>query len=214
MIRFLPILFIVVLSGLTALAIKFPDSLNYDHMADANIVLNDTCSGTHIGDGYILTAAHCVRFLADGSDVNIKQVREGAHWVETTTTTGKVQWKDEVTDLAILWVPDSSIFATAEICRRDVVMGEKVVAFGNPAMLHDTMLPGVVNQPIRKVTIDRERLYFQINSGLVGGISGGAVYDRTGCLIGVAAASLQGTLMGAAVPVTLLPEDYKEKGSH
>lgn len=187
-----------------------PSTPDFERMVDSNVIVGGNCSGTHIGDGKILTAWHCVRFLDPGQYTQISKKEEGQHWDSVLKIHGYVEWKDKATDLAILSVRDHSIFAVAPVCYRDAVLGEEVYAFGNPAMQHDSLLKGIVSKVIRKIDIGGDlRTYFQLDAGLVGGISGGATYDSTGCLIGVNAAGIPGTVIGASVPVTFLPEEYR-----
>ena len=183
---------------------------SYQELVDANVIVGGNCSGTHIGDGKILTAWHCVRFLDPGEQTQISKKEEGYTWDSVLKMTGYIVWKDQRTDLAILEVRDHSLFTTAPVCYRDAVLGETVYAVGNPAMQHDSVLKGIVSKTIRKIEIGGDlRSYFQLDAGLVQGISGGATYDSTGCLIGVNAAGIPGTVIGASVPITFLPEEYR-----
>lgn len=184
--------------------------VDYAKMQDANVIVGGNCSGTHIGEGKVLTAWHCVQFLDVGKYTLLTQKRTGEHWDTLLKTFGYVVWKDKDTDLAILEVKDPSIFGVADVCFRDPVLGETVYAFGNPAMQEDTLLKGIVSKVLRKIAIaGTERTYFQVDAGLVGGISGGALYDAGGCLIGVNAAGIPGTVIGGAISVQKLPVDAR-----
>lgn len=182
----------------------------YDWMEASNVGLNGNCSGTYIGDNQILTAWHCVSRSGPDTVHTLLQKRDGPNWVQVLRMDATVQWMSEETDLAVLEVEDGSVFHAAPVCRREAILGEEVFAFGNPANQHDTLLKGIVSKVVRRITIGRERLYIQTDAGLLGGISGGALYDLSGCLIGVAAAGIPGTVIGGAVPVTLLPS-YEER---
>lgn len=195
-------------------------SPNFDAMVDSNVIVNGSCSGTYIGDNLILSAAHCFRKMtkADGEEVyltvKLSQVRTGSSWKETTTTDGTVQWIDTDLDLALVRIEDGSIFTAASLCYRRPELGEVIYHMGNPAGQEDTLLKGLVSKEIRRLSIGGvEREYFQTNAGVVGGSSGGALYDSTGCLVGVVSAGIPNTLIGAGVPIVLLPSKEKREGT-
>ena len=185
-------------------------SPDFDAMVDSNVILYSGCSGTYIGDNLILTAAHCVK----NGRVPIRQIRTGSHWKQTTRVTGEVEWSDDSLDLALVRVEDGSIFTAARVCYRRPELGEVIYHMGNPAGQEDTLLKGLVSKEVRKWAIGGvERDYFQTNAGLVGGSSGGALYDSTGCLVGVVSAGIPNTLLGAGVPIVLLPSKEKREGT-
>lgn len=208
--RWLSALFAAVIIGAMVLMVNVERKADLDVMADANVIVGGNCSGTHIGEGKILTAWHCVQFLDVGKYTLVTQKRTGEYWNTLLKTNGYVVWKDQDLDLAILEVKDPSIFAVADVCYREPVLGETVYAFGNPAMQEDSLLKGIVSKVLRKIAINGvERSYFQVDAGLVGGISGGALYDEGGCLIGVNAAGIPGTVIGGAISVQKLPVDAR-----
>jgi S1-C subfamily serine protease len=118
-------------------------------------------------------------------------------------------------DIAILRIPEKvgpvavSIAATKDVqlLSRDatVPLGATVWHIGNPMMLYGTVTKGIMSAPRSLVEygIDGNRYFVQYDGGIVGGSSGGALYDDTGTYIGVISMGAPAaTFIGLAVPMS------------
>jgi Do/DeqQ family serine protease len=147
-------------------------------------------------DGFVLTNAHVVergaRFrvqLLDGREL-------GAH----------VLGIDVATDLAVLRVDTKEKLPfLAAGHSDDLMIGETVIAIGNPFGLSHTVTTGVVSALHRKVT-SRERSLFdtiQTDASINPGNSGGPLVNILGQLVGVNTAILgdRNAGIGFAIPI-------------
>ena len=132
-------------------------------------------SGFAVGsDGYILTNQHVV------ADSTVIQVQTYDNEVYVAELIGA----DATADIAILRI--SREMEGFELADSDnVVVGQKVIAIGNPLGLSYTVTEGIVS------AVDREgpnglRDYIQTDVTLNPGNSGGPLIDRDGKVIGVA----------------------------
>lgn len=121
--------------------------------------------------------------------------------------------RNEKLDVAILRYPDRvGPVATATAARKDVVLlpkgeelqvGATIWSIGNPLMLYGTAGRGIYAGP-RNLTdygLDAVRMYVQYDGGLIGGNSGGALYDDQGRYVGVSVMVVpKATFIGLAVP--------------
>lgn len=136
----------------------------------SGVVLND--------DGYIVTNAHVLD-------------AEGYHDVHTAD--GKIYsativGRDAKTDIAVLKVNSSTLVPAVLGDSDEVVVGEEVVAIGNPAGLTGTVTNGIVsavNREIRSDTTGFEMNCIQTNAAISPGNSGGALVNIKGQLVGV-----------------------------
>lgn len=150
-------------------------------------------SGVHIGNGYIVTAAHVVGDktprikLDDGSEQD-----------------AVVMWTNKAHDIALLRTA-STMGASALDCRV-AANGEHVTAKGNPTVLEFVSSAGRIAGAEREFGPWARVL--PVDMTIVMGMSGGGVFDQRGNLVGIVvgvlvapvgfAASLTG--FGAVVP--------------
>ena len=207
-----------------------------------NFVVNRGCSGTliDIKNKYILTAAHCVadqyetlerEVVGDDNKVKIEKYRrlidgsvtqlEFSNNETVRTTIFRVGLKavDKDVDLAVVQVngelPNTTAAALAE---REPVRGEKGFVVGNPmGSLYSSVGAGLVASNDRTYGLlnleehPHGRL-MQISAGVVGGNSGGAVYNEDGQLVGVPVlANRQNEVIGFAVPLDVIKAFLKDK---
>ncbi len=158
-------------------------------------------------DGYILTNAH----ILNGGDslVVILPDRRAYHAVLTGV--------DDEADLALLKISENTL-GFLEIGDSDLVkIGEPILAIGNPLELNSTVTAGILSARFR--ALDDSVDPFQINSYLQTdaasneGMSGSALIDRSGKLIGINSAiiSPSGAFVGYAFAI---PSGIVKKALH
>jgi S1-C subfamily serine protease len=139
-------------------------------------------------------------------------VISGASRILATTKSGQelecdVIGSDADNDLAVLRVRSSrGTLPTLHLgTSSDLLIGETIVAIGNPFGLSNTVTAGVVSALGRSVPGENQRLYtdfIQIDAPINPGNSGGPVVNIQGDMIGVATAIVGGAQgIGFAIPV-------------
>lgn len=139
-------------------------------------------------------------------------VISGASKIIATTRSGQelaceVIGSDADNDLAVLRVrkPGAALPTIKLGTSADLMIGETVVAIGNPFGLSNTVTAGVLSALGRSVPGDNQRVYndfIQIDAPINPGNSGGPVVNIQGDLIGVATAIIGGAQgIGFAIPV-------------
>lgn len=139
-------------------------------------------------------------------------VISGASKILATTKTGReleceVIGSDADNDLAVLRVRKSGApLPTIRMgTSSDLMIGETVIAIGNPFGLSNTVTAGVLSALGRSVPGENQRVYndfLQIDAPINPGNSGGPVVNIQGDMIGVATAIIGGAQgIGFAIPV-------------
>ena len=149
-------------------------------------------------DGYILTNSHVVDD-ADKVKVTLGDGRE---------MTAKVIGTDKKSDIAVIKVDASDLPAVVFANSDDVLVGDRVLAVGNPFGIGQTVTSGIVSATGRagEIGLDYED-FIQTDAAINPGNSGGALVDMQGRLIGLNTAILsrsggfQG--IGFAIPANL-----------
>ena len=202
-----------------------------------NFILNG-CSGTLIAPRLLLTNHHCVtrnivrvkrKVVEDGvvvekefeefRDVTVSQ-RHVVGFREVGVSTYQtviVAYKQE-SDLALLEMRATSTphttFSQVYPDDNDLMRGAPVFVVGNPAGLDATLTRGVVSSTSRMFRVpwanNQEVPFIQVDAGIFGGNSGGALYNEFGELIGVPAANIPGSAVGLAIPYTLIRDFLDE----
>lgn len=136
--------------------------------------------------GYVITNAHVV---ARASKILIDVVPEGR---PEETLEARIFAVDLAEDLAILRIvaPPGTRFPYLELGGTDdLMLGEPVIALGNPFELGFTVTTGVISGLRREVPFEDHREtfsdYIQTDAAVNPGNSGGALLDITGRWIGV-----------------------------
>lgn len=213
---------------------SFGWSLN-DTINNTNFIVDARCSGTLIDLEYrlVLTNYHCVRHkvreytteeVVDGVvkdvrkerllDVSVEQkAYDGYEQVGASEYMTEIVAKDQSRDLALLQLKAENIphSIESELLPEgaEVKRGESAWAVGNPRMLDASVTKGIISSVTRQFRVpwaENEKVAFlQYDGGIVGGNSGGALYNSQGYLIGVPAAGAESTV-GLAIPVDTVRE--------
>lgn len=130
-------------------------------------------SGVHIGNGYVLTAAHVVK---EGQAIQVK------------SSIGSVQeaellWSNAAHDVALLQIKMFESFAASELDCRTPSEGEAISAKGNPRDIEFITVRGYVAGHERK--IGPWRVGVPVDLTLIGGMSGGPIFASDGRVVGI-----------------------------
>lgn len=93
--------------------------------------------------------------------------------------------------------------------------GKEVFAVGNPGIAFDNSLTqGIISSPIRAMNMggNFNLPFFQHSASIIGGSSGGAIYNDSGELIGTVSAGVRGADIGLAMPISKTKELLKQLG--
>jgi serine protease Do len=156
-------------------------------------------------DGYIVTNAHVV-----ARSTELKVIFADGHEYPA-----QVIASDQDRDLAVLKIAAESSLSTLPLGRSDDLMvGETVIAIGNPLGYQNTVTAGVVSAVNRDIAITDELSFtglIQTDASINPGNSGGPLLNVLGELIGVNSA-IRGDAqnIGFAIPVDQLREVLPE----
>ena len=189
---------------------------------------------------YILTAAHCVddqyetrerevvddngivkkekyRKLIDGTVTQLVFDKNGER-EQTTVYRVSLKAVDKEADLAIVQVNGKLTNTTwTTLADKEPKRGEKVYVVGNPmGSLYSTVHTGIVSSVQRSYDLigfddrSKQRLT-QISAGIIGGNSGGSVYNTDGELVGVPVLGHRANeMLGFSVPLDVIKEFLKK----
>ncbi len=137
-------------------------------------------------DGYIVTNNHVVE-TAERIQVLYNKKSYDAELIGT----------DPSTDLAVLKIKETNLPAITIGSSKNLMVGEWVVAVGNPFSLSSTVTAGIVSAKGRKINIVDARFpiesFIQTDAAINPGNSGGALVNKDGDLIGINTAILSRT---------------------
>jgi serine protease Do len=168
-------------------------------------VQNSLGSGVLIDPaGYILTNEHVIS-AASRVRVTLKDKRE--FWAEIAGTS-------EDADLAVLKITSKDkLPSIARGSSDDLMIGETVIAIGNPFGLSNTVTTGVVSAVHRSGMSGSHQYtdFIQTDAAINPGNSGGALLNINGELIGINAAIIgQAQGIGFAIPIDRARSIYRE----
>jgi serine protease Do len=148
------------------------------------------------GSGLILTNNHVVE-KADEINVRLENLKE---------YDAKVVGRDPKTDLALIRVtPDSDFPEPVEFGDSDqILVGDGVMAIGNPFGLGQTVTVGIVSAKGRVIGAGPYDDFLQTDAAINPGNSGGPLFDMNGKVVGINTAIIAGGQgIGFAVPINL-----------
>ena len=148
-------------------------------------------------DGYVVTNAHVV---------------QGAEWQVTIKlglsepTGAEIIWIDKGNDLALLKIEGPGPFPFVEMgTSSDIMIGETVLALGNPYGFDNTVSQGIVSATNRTLSTPTGASFvdfIQTDAALHPGNSGGPLSNINGDLIGINTLVQSGTeAIGFAIPI-------------
>jgi len=153
-------------------------------------------------DGYIITNAHVIR---------------GAQKIKVVFSDGRefpaeIISADESRDLAVLKIPAKEKLPVIGLGRsNDLMIGETVIAIGNPYGYSNTVTSGVISAVGRDIQVDEGfwlRGLIQTDAPINPGNSGGPLLNINGDLIGVnTAIRAEAQNIGFAIPVDTLVDN-------
>jgi Do/DeqQ family serine protease len=151
-------------------------------------------------DGYIVTNYHVIQNATE-IEVTLRN---------KNTYSAKVIGTDKDTDLALLKIEENNLPAIELANSDEVMVGEWVLAVGNPFNLESTVTQGIVSAKGRSLTLGEPNQqgnpiesFIQTDAAVNPGNSGGALVNLNGQLIGIntAIASPTGAYAGYAFAV-------------
>ena len=156
-------------------------------------------------DGYVVTNAHVV---ADAAS-------EKVVFADKSEYEAKPIAVDEQHDLAILKIESNKRFPAITLGRsHDLMIGETVIAIGNPLGYQHTVTAGIISATDRKLQVKEDVVYeglIQTDTSINPGNSGGPLLNILGELIGINTA-IRGDAqnIGFAIPVDTLRKSLPE----
>lgn len=129
-------------------------------------------------DGYIVTNAHVLR-------------ADGIHTVSTSDGgiyDAEIVGRDVKTDIAVIRISGAKLVPAILGNSDNAVVGEQVIAIGNPVNLSFTVTDGIISAVKRKIRSDEttfEMECIQTNADISPGNSGGALINLRGEVIGI-----------------------------
>ena len=146
--------------------------------------------------GYILTNEHVVA----------KAVRVKVTLIDNREFEGRVVGADITSDLAVIKIDSDRLLPYVEMGRSDDLMiGETIVAIGNPFGLKHTVTTGIISALDRTIRVGKKQVYndfIQVDASINPGNSGGPLLNIDGNLIGINTAIFKGAQgIGFAIPI-------------
>ena len=180
-----------------------------------------TSTGISSGSGFILTE--------DGYVVTNCHVVEGAVSVNVvlhdgTSYAASLVGQDSINDLAVLKVEASGLDAVELGSSDDLIVGDQVVAIGNPlGELTSTLTVGYVSAKERTVNTDGMVInMIQTDAAINSGNSGGPLFNMKGQVVGITTAKYSGASssgatiegIGFAIPISDVQEYIQDLIEH
>ncbi|MBN2313688.1 MAG: trypsin-like peptidase domain-containing protein [Sedimentisphaerales bacterium] len=153
-------------------------------------------------DGYVITNAHVIK--------NAERIK--VVFSDGTEFAAEIISADESKDLAVLRIPAEKKLPFIHLGRSDDLMiGETVIAIGNPYGYANTVTSGVISAVGRDIQITEDfwlRGLIQTDAPINPGNSGGPLLNINGELIGInTAVRAEAENIGFAIPVDMLADN-------
>ncbi|MFH1479465.1 MAG: trypsin-like peptidase domain-containing protein [Candidatus Omnitrophota bacterium] len=183
---------------------SFFENFFYDYRRPAYAMkLNSVGSGVVIDKkGIVITNAHVVNMASSIYVV----LNDGTH------IKGQVMYEDPACDLALVKIDPLQELREVKLgTTEDLMIGETVVAIGNPLGLENSVTAGIVSGKDRSLQSKRGDVAFvgliQTDAPINPGTSGGALLNINSELIGINVAVVQNSQsIGFAIPVEKIKE--------
>lgn len=133
-------------------------------------------SGVHVGDGYVLTAAHVA-----GKNKSVK-----LQFDDKSVMVADVMWSNEAKDVALLRFKDNGRVAASHLSCSIAGPGTRILARGNPLAMENLSFEGRINGAPFNISHFENVLPADLT--ILGGMSGGGVFDENGDVIGISVA--------------------------
>lgn len=183
--------------------------------------LAKTSSGSGSGviiseDGYILTNNHVISSSDSSSFYQVSDAKsiKVTLYGDKTEYDATIVGSDDQTDLAVLKIDKTGLTAAEFGDSSSVLVGEFVLAIGDPYGLKNSVTAGIISALNREMTVDN-RVYkvIQADCAINSGNSGGALVNSKGQVIGITTLKLAGSgIEGVsfAIPINDTISIYKE----
>jgi S1-C subfamily serine protease len=131
-------------------------------------------TGTNIGGGYVLTAAHVVKAAKGSVKVRLDsgEIRDA-----------DILWTNEKYDLAAIQITRSEGIAVSVLSCDDLATGDAVRGFGNPQVLEFVTTYGHISGSAR--TVGPWASVYPTDITIAPGMSGGPLFNERGDVVGV-----------------------------
>jgi len=186
-----------------------------------SVVLIETDSGS--GSGWV--------YDTDGHIITNNHVVEDTNWIRVTFQSGSIfqatlVGRDPYSDMAVIKINASGepLFPLEIGVSKDLLVGETVIAIGNPFGLDNTMTAGIVSATGRQMsTINNYAIVdvIQTDAAINPGNSGGPLFNLRGKVIGMNTAIISNTNdfsgIGFAIPSDTIQREVMaliENGSY
>jgi serine protease Do len=159
-------------------------------------------------EGYILTNDHVV----DGADDIRVTLLDGRSY------DAEVKGRDPKTDIALIRIKPENGLPVATLGDSDALLvGEWVIAIGNPFGFGHTVTAGVVSAKDRTIGAGPYDAFIQTDASINPGNSGGPLFNARGEVVGINSAIISsGQGIGFAIPINMAKDimaQLREKGS-
>jgi len=144
-------------------------------------------------DGYIVTNEHVISGSVNGGTIKVK-LSSGEE------TDAVIVGYDSRTDIAVIKIDASSLTYASFVDSDQLVLGQDVIAIGNPLGYGISCSNGIVSALSREIYINNVYMtVLQTNAAVNSGNSGGGLFDINGNLVGIINAKTSSSTSDATV---------------